>query len=221
MKLRIALVGLLCMLFAPDLLAQRYSSEDLLTLSDRTLKDKTDFHMVKCFTYNKAQSFYSTKKRSGKIKYRKMPTGTKLKRHLNHARIVYDFSMPYADCPQWDTIQGRCYVTIKADSVLLIEEEPDLRFIPNFAGSYLPCHFISADKAIQLALADGLQSGIGTPYAYLSYQADRKRTVWVVLRTIWNNEDFKNDKPAKDDMVIIDAVNAWVLQHKVVPYAPR
>jgi hypothetical protein len=202
--------------------AQRYKTEDIIAVTDRTLKEKTDAHLVKCFSFNKAQSFYQIKKREGKFKFKKMPKGNKaLKKKFYAAHIVYDMLMPYGDCKPWDTIKGRCAIDVKIDSVLLIDKEPDLRFIPNFVSNYAPCNFISAEKAIQLALDDGLKSGITPPYAFLKYQPERKRTVWVVLRTIWNSENFNNDKEVQDDMVIIDAANAWILQHKVIPFAPH
>lgn len=213
---------LFLIVFLPGLcFGQRYTPQDVITLTDRVLSEKTDAHFIRFFKYDKNASFYEFKKSRTKMKFKIMPAKRKLRKTFTDAHIVYRFVLPYPDCQWYDTVRGTVFVDVKVDSELIVTAEPDLSFIPDFVLNYDKCHVISKERAIDVALKDDLKSGVTPPYAYLKYLPDQKKSVWVVLRTIWNNEDFNNSIPTQDDMVIVDSEIGRVIEHKVIPFAPH
>ncbi len=197
-----------------------YKVKEIIAKSDSVLEEKIGHRF---FIYCKVDkgSYYeyvNTKKRSF---YKPLLKKKSCHLGLKSIYVKYDFSMPYPDYQWYDTIKGSVVIELGVDSMLNLRTEPELNFIPDFVDQNYPCNFISRDSAIAIAQTDSMKSGVTPPYAYVKYFPPKKRWVWVVLRTIWNNEDFNNDKPTKDDMVIVDATNAWILEHKVIPFAPH
>lgn len=197
-----------------------YKTKEILAKSDSILEAKAGHRFIPYYKLSKG-SYYEYVNSKKKSFFRPLLKKKTCHLGLKSIYVKYDFMMPYPACKWYDTIRGSVIIELGIDSELTLTKEPEINFIPDFAEQNYPCNFISMDSAITIAQADSMKSGVTPPYAYVKYYMPKKRWVWVVLRTIWNNEDFNNDKPTKDDMVIIDAVNAWVLEHKVIPFAPH
>jgi len=197
-----------------------YKTKEIVAKSDSILEEAIGHRF---FPYCKVDNGSYYEYVNGKKKAFYKPLLKKKKCHLGLKAIYvkYNFEMPYPLCKWYDTIRGSVVVELGIDSEISLQNEPKIDFIPDFVEQNYPCNFISQDSAIAIALTDSMKSGVTPPYAYIKYYPAKKRWVWVVLRTMWNNEDFTNDKATKDDMVIVDAEKAKILEHKIIPFAPH
>ena len=192
-------------------------TQDIITVSDSLLRAKMGDSLFAYCRYDNA-SYYTYGTRKEKYHLELLPT-KKLTKDFHKANVIYNFAMPWGECPLYDTVSGIITVElVKNDTTFNFTSEPDLSFIPEPAAARQPCKFIAEAEAIHLALADTLVRGVNPPYAVLVYQAKTQKFLWLVFSLIWNERNFSNEEEARKDVVTIDAVSSEILQHKQVPY---
>jgi hypothetical protein len=196
---------------------RKFFTSDILVASDSLLHVAIGDTL---FGYCKLHesSVYTTQK-GKKVTTSNFSVTKLLPRSFTKATIFYSFTMPYGECPLYDTVSGLLQLEIqKQDTNFIFTSPPDLSFIPGIAISHAPCNFITAGEAITIAREDTLLAGITAPYADLYYLPSTGQFAWVVLSLLWNERDFHDREQARKDMVVIDAEKATILKHTVIPY---
>ena len=196
---------------------KKWHTQDIVTISDSLLRAKMGDSLFAYCRFDNT-SYYVYGGRKEKYYLELLPT-KKLTKDFQQAHIIYHFSMPWGECPQYDTVSGVINTElVKTDTTFSFVSEPDLSFIPKAAAARQPCKLITEAEAINLAIADTLVRGVNPPYAVLVYQAQTQKFLWLVFSLIWDERNFSNEEEAKKDLVIVDAVSGLVLEHKKVPY---
>lgn len=194
-----------------------FTTQDVIHASDSLLSSKMGDSLFRFCRYDK--SSYFTYRKGKNSRFTELIATDKLPKSFEQAYIRYEFLMPYPECPLYDTITGIISVAVrKEDTVFSFVNEPDISLIPAMAAKHEPCGFISEEDAISFAFADTIKRGVTTPYAVLRYIPASRTFSWAVLSLLWDEKDFGDEREARKDVVIIDAISGDILRHTTIPY---
>ncbi len=206
------LLSLIIFFNLTDTFGQKYSTKKIRELADSILIEYVGDTIFDKYCNYDVDTYYEYQNIFGKTKWETLDKFKRTKGRFVKVDMRWSFSIPYPQCPSFNTIKGR--TSFYLDSLLKPKKKPDLSFIPEKYLQKDSCNLLDKEVVLNIAKQLNLRKGIDPLEAKVIYNKVLKVFFWEITQTL-RKGDYNGENRSVEE-VIINAHTGEIITHEII-----